>query len=154
FWTEATRRLCRTRRLVLVLGVLLIISGMGRARLFRNSPGDFSYNPHWYMVHSCCRPWFHSLSFGDLTADDGAVRDLQPVHPRHGLVLEKRPTNVVLIVLESTPTCYLDLYGAPFPTTPCLRALQDRSVVFDNCYATDTHTIASALPLFGGTYND
>src|SRR5205823_3170189 len=57
-------------------------------------------------------------------------------------------------VLESAGAPYTSLYGSPFPTTPNLRRLAERGVVFDNFYSTATHTIGSALAICGGTWND
>jgi arylsulfatase A-like enzyme len=57
-------------------------------------------------------------------------------------------------VLESVGAPYLDLYGSPLPVTPGLCRLRDKGIVFENFYATANHSIASALPLFGSTYND
>jgi arylsulfatase A-like enzyme len=68
--------------------------------------------------------------------------------------MEKRPSNIIVIVLEAGCSHYFQSYGYPLPTTPRLCQLRSQSVTFSNFYATANHTIASALPLFGSTYND
>lgn len=46
-----------------------------------------------------------------------------------------RPRNVLLLVLESTGSRYLSLYGSEYPTTPHLEAEAAQALVFDNFYA-------------------
>ena len=46
-----------------------------------------------------------------------------------------RPRNVLLVVLESTGTRYLGLYGSPYPTTPHLAAEASHALVYDSFYA-------------------
>jgi arylsulfatase A-like enzyme len=80
-----------------------------------------------------------------------------PGRPGHtpGL-LARRPKNVIVIAAESVCARYLETYGCPMATTPCLRRLDEegKSLTFENFYATANHSIASALPIFGGLYND
>ena len=45
-----------------------------------------------------------------------------------------RPKNVILVVLESTATRYLSLYGSRYKTTPILDAAASHALVFDNFY--------------------
>ena len=141
---------CRPLVLLLLLAGLLGAAYEARCDLCYWSPKDFVRNPHLLMAGSC----FSGKNFA-LTDGTPDVADFLPgqaqVTPD---LLQKRPKNVILIVLESSSVVYLDLYGGPHATTPNLRALQSKSVVFDNFYSTATHTIASALPLFGSTYND
>jgi arylsulfatase A-like enzyme len=51
-----------------------------------------------------------------------------------------RPRNVIFIVLESTGTKYLSLYGSCYDTTPNLAAESAHALVFDNCYAHAPYT--------------
>lgn len=46
-----------------------------------------------------------------------------------------RPRNVLVVVLESTGSRYLSLYGSPYPTTPNLVAEARHAFVYDNFYA-------------------
>lgn len=93
-----------------------------------------------------------------LAAGSFASCGLEPVHVLPALSLRpgepRRPRNIVLIVLESGCSVYMQNYAAPWPTTPGMSALADKSIVFEPFYSTATHTIASALPLFGAQYNN
>ena len=133
-----------------LVAVLLVLFG-NRNRLLAERPGYFARNPHLLLV----RTYFDHLFGGGLepgeTTDDS---DFQPGKAQPSLTLAKAPTNIILIVLESGCANYLDVYGYELPTTPRLRRLADRSVIFDNCYATATQTVQSALPLQAGLYND
>ena len=46
-----------------------------------------------------------------------------------------RPKNVVFVILESTGTRYLSLYGSRYKTTPVLDAEASHALVFDNFYS-------------------
>jgi arylsulfatase A-like enzyme len=111
---------------------------------------DFAQNPHLLLARS----YFWTVRFGDLDDVDPDVVDFLPGRPRPSVgLLDQHPKNIVVIVLESGGACYFSSHGYPLATTPCLARLQDKGIVFDNFYATANHTIASALPLFGSTYN-
>jgi arylsulfatase A-like enzyme len=152
FWQRLTWGLCRPLVLLGLIGVLAAGGQAAQAGLFPGTGRDFAQNPHWLLVRS----FFWDLHFGDLDdlppGDDGEFRPGQPhlAHPP----LVRRPRNVILIVLESAGAKYLSAYGYPLPTTPCLERLGERSLTFTNFYATANHTIASALPLLGGAWND
>lgn len=54
-----------------------------------------------------------------------------------------RPRNVIVIVLESVGTKYLEFYGSPYETMPNLDAESAHAVVFDNFYAQASYTYFS-----------
>jgi arylsulfatase A-like enzyme len=54
-----------------------------------------------------------------------------------------RPRNVIVIVLESVATRYLNLYGSGFETVPNLVAESSSAVVFENIYAHASFTYCS-----------
>ena len=54
-----------------------------------------------------------------------------------------RPRNVIVIVLESVGTKYLELYGSPYRTMPNLAAESAHALVFDNFYAQASYTYFS-----------
>ncbi|GIW41705.1 MAG: hypothetical protein KatS3mg076_2282 [Candidatus Binatia bacterium] len=67
--------------------------------------------------------------------------------------LLRTPANlpdVLLIVLDTTRADRLSLHGYPRPTTPILRELGERSVVFRRAFATSPWTIPSHASLFTG----
>jgi arylsulfatase A-like enzyme len=152
FWRGLTWGLCRPLVLLLLIGGLAAGGQVAQGGLFPGTGRDFAQNPHLLLVRS----FFWNLHFGDL--DDlppGDEEEYRPGNPLPAnLPLAKRPRNAILIVLESAGSKYLSAYGYPLPTTPCLERLRDRSLTFENFYATANHTIASALPLLGGVWND
>ena len=54
-----------------------------------------------------------------------------------------RPRNVIVIVLESVATKYLNLYGSRYQTVPSLVAESANALVFDNIYAHASFTYCS-----------
>ncbi|MFL5242370.1 MAG: sulfatase [Gemmataceae bacterium] len=150
FWNRLTCLGCRPLVLLLLVGGLTAASQAGQVGMFPGRNKDFAQNPHLLLARS----FFGNVSFGDLDDQTGDLTDFQTGDPRHGCRLEQRPKNIILIVVESAAAQYLQTYGFPLPTTPGLEKLKGKSLIFDNFYATANHTIASALPLFGSTYND
>ena len=62
--------------------------------------------------------------------------DFRPVRPeRTTAPRDPRVRNVLVVVLESTGTRYLSLYGSRYPTTPHLQAESAHAVVYDRFYA-------------------
>jgi arylsulfatase A-like enzyme len=137
--------------LALVLVVVLLLGARAAERkLFRDGNGDFARNPHLVLLRSFVQPGLPGPD--DLPFDPS---DFLPGRPQPGAKLAgKRPTNIVLIVIESLAAPYLDLTGGPLSVTPNLCRLRGRGLVFDRFYATTNLSVASALPLFGSTYND
>ena len=56
-----------------------------------------------------------------------------------------RPRNVIVIVLESVGTKYLNLYGSPFATMPHLLDESRHALVFDNFYAHAPYTFCTFM---------
>ena len=56
---------------------------------------------------------------------------------------QRRPRNVIVVVLESVGTRYMSLYGSPFQTTPNLAAESSNALIFDNFYAQASYTYLS-----------
>jgi arylsulfatase A-like enzyme len=154
FWRKAAGLLCRPVVLFLLIVGLVAVSQAAQQSLFPDAKCDFAQNPHLLFARSFFR---NSALDRDGGADEelGDVSDFLPGRPQHtpGL-LKKPPTNIVLIVIESGGSLYLQNYGAPFPTTPCLCRLRDKSLTFENFYATANNTLTSGLPILGSVYND
>ena len=151
FWSSLAWLVARP--LVLVGGIvgLSFVTIETQRTLFREHRGDFTENPHLLLARSLI--W--DMEFGDVGPEPPETAEFEPNQPRlSGLTLAKRPTNVIVIVLECAACTYLSNYDYPQETTPCLRELGPRSVTFDRFHATANHTIASALPLCGSLWND
>ncbi len=85
-------------------------------------------------------PSAYLSDFDPLAPEPGNARPgkaRKPVHvPAEGtLPRTPRPRNVLVVVLESTGSRYLSLYGSPYPTTPNLAAEAGHALVYDNFYA-------------------
>jgi hypothetical protein len=149
-WRWLAHHGSRPALLLLVPG-LALVGHAARRGLAGEGGGDYPCNPHLHFARSL----FRTADVAGEPPPDAEAHDFLPGRPGHtpGL-LPRRPTNVIFIVVESARASAFEAYGSPFPTTPNLRGLEDRGVVFENFYATANHTIASALPLYGGLYND
>jgi arylsulfatase A-like enzyme len=60
--------------------------------------------------------------------------------------------NVLLVVLDTVRAKSMSLYGYPRPTTPVLKRLADRGVVFERALATSSWTLPSHASMFTGRY--
>ncbi|HET9317373.1 MAG TPA: sulfatase [Vicinamibacteria bacterium] len=64
------------------------------------------------------------------------LEDFRPTrHERPASPFAPAVRNVLVVVLESTSTRYLGLYGSPYATTPSLQAEAAHAVVYDRFYA-------------------
>ena len=97
-------------------------------------------NPHWTLARSLFTEFFSggtvelSLDFPEDYLSDFHTVGERPGGGQPTLELEKPPRNVILLVLESTSTQYLNVYGGKYDVTPRLAAEAANSLVFDNFY--------------------
>jgi arylsulfatase A-like enzyme len=151
FWDGVSGLVCRPLLLLAGIAGLCYVTAETQRTLFNDHRHDFTENPHLLLARSLS--W--DMDFGDVGPEPPETADFLPGRPRHvAPALATRPKNVIVIVLESASSVYLENYGAPFPTTPCLRELGPRSLTFENFYATANHTIGSALPICASVWND
>jgi arylsulfatase A-like enzyme len=152
-WLALAGPACRPVVLVAAILVYGALAVAARNGLVVSGRYDYPRNPHLHFVRSLFDGAFAAHDAGN----DEEVADLLPGRPGHtpGLLAD-RPKNIIVITAESVGVRYLQTYGCPMETTPCLRRLDEegKSLTFENFYATANHTIASALPIFGATYND
>jgi len=100
-------------------------------------------NPHWEFVSSIARNAAGGLempaldtSFPPEYLDD--FRPASAVSVRPAALAAKsapRPRNVIVVVLESTATRYLSVYGGRYPVTPTLERVAKNALVYDAFYA-------------------
>ncbi len=131
--------------LLTVLGATLAL-GMGlQGRRIAEGPWKdrddrlIAESPHWVLAASYVGEVFggQGVLTGSDTFPPDFVRDFQvAARPatRARVPAGARPKNLILIVLESTGTRDLGLYGSRYPTTPVLEAESTHSLVFDNFY--------------------
>ena len=77
-------------------------------------------------------------------AEDSALDDL-PAPPANS-------PNVILVVLDTVRTDHLQFHGYQRETSPLMKSLADRSVVFDWMMSTSSWTVPSHATLFTGRY--
>lgn len=116
-------------------------------------------NPHWVIASS---------TLGELFGGS-TVRIREPYPPEDlldfrlvgersdetaGARFLRPPRNVILLVLESTATRYLSLYGSRYPTTPQLQREARHALVFDDFYChfgLTSHSLAAiTLSIYPG----
>ncbi|MBI3465263.1 MAG: sulfatase-like hydrolase/transferase [Planctomycetes bacterium] len=117
-------------------------------------------NPHWVLVSS----FLTELGGGQTVRlneefPSEYLADFKTVDQRPGgapptVELRRRPTNVIIVVLESVGAQYLSLYGSSYETTPRLRAEAAHGLVFDNFYChvglTANSLVALTLSIYPG----
>lgn len=111
-------------------------------------------SPHVQLLYSlaaCGRsPW------GELLREAKAVQAgiARPQAATVGNTTRPRPRfrNLLLVVLESVGSGYLQVYGAPWPNTPRLAALARHSLIFENAYAQCPSSAKALVALVTGTY--
>jgi arylsulfatase A-like enzyme len=114
-------------------------------------------SPHAVFVASCVAELWHADAlemFGDPDESDFVITPSQPkVRLASFAKDDKRPRNVLLIVLESTTVEYVSLYGARYPTMPNLERLaRSGGVVFDNVYVQTPSSCQSLAALTASIY--
>jgi phosphoglycerol transferase MdoB-like AlkP superfamily enzyme len=145
-WAQPRRT--RAFRVGQALAAAVMVAFVGYSHLVRGATwGDRNdrgilKNPHWTLLSSLVIEYFSSgtaelsesfpeeyladfLTVGERPGGSGAAGTLQ---------FEKPPRNVILLVLESTSTQYLDIYGGPYSVTPHLAKEATNALVFDNFY--------------------
>lgn len=122
-------------------------------------------NPHWYLASSVVTELLGGQSirlvedFPDEDLDDFLVVGERTAPAVSLIAADKRPKNVIVVVMESTATRYLSLYGSSFATTPNLQREAAHAVVFENAYChvglTANALVAIALSNYPGmTYKE
>jgi len=122
-----------------------------------NGSQSIAMNPQWVMLISCYhdlinpRPISSGRNFPEENLADFAVSRARP--PAVSIVGQnKRPRNVILIVLESTAAQYLGIYGSRYATTPQLNSEREHCLIFDNFYAHVGQTALSLIALTTSRY--
>jgi arylsulfatase A-like enzyme len=121
-------------------------------------------SPHWVLLASCVeellkdRPFTQTYSFDAI--DDSDFRSMRqtgpaaPITEQPLIPAERRPKNVILIVMESTGVEYFGVQGSRFPTTPNLDALAAKhGIVFDNVYSQAASSCKSLVALSNSVYD-
>ena len=118
-------------------------------------------SPHWVLLASCveelmkAQPFTQAYSFDAI--DDSDFRKPKTSLPSDAAPLlpaGQRPTNVILIVLESTGVEYFGAQGSKYPTTPHLDKLAaEHGIVFENIYSQAASSCKSLIALSASVYD-
>ncbi len=150
------------RNVHIALAVLILLYGSigsyGYARWLAGGPTDgLARNPHWALIASTLDHWRgESPAALDVTAPASYQQDFFTFGQRP--VLDRNPSrspvikNVIVVVLESTGTQFLSVYGSSYPTTPCLQAEAENSLIFRNVYSNAGYTLHAMMPLVLSLY--
>ncbi len=142
--SSPSRRLAWRRRGLALLGLVLLADLAFARYTFAGRWSDrddhlIAQSPHWAFLTSCLKELLglHARSlnepFGPEDLKDFEMPVQRPKESRRPLP-GKPPKNVILVVLETTGTRYLGLYGSKYDTTPSLVAESRNALVFDNFY--------------------
>ena len=136
----------RTRLAFLLqaLGASLILAGGLRGRQEAEGPWKdrddhlIAESPHWMIAASYVEEIVGGRAMSAAEAfPPEFLRDFEvSAKPatRARVPAGARPKNVIFLILESTGTRYLSLYGSRYKTTPVLDAESNHALVFDNFY--------------------
>ncbi len=148
FW-RGVARAARPARILVAIAVLTLMAAVWRAYLDFHYD-DFARNAHLVIVKSMVEPPPRLDMPIEFEAAGAVVGRPHDVNRR----LTRPPRNIIVVVVESVGTRFFESYGCPLPTTPNLRRLADRSLTFDNYYATANFSFGSAMALFAGIPGD
>lgn len=144
--------------LAIVLVIYYPLQAYAYGRWFAGGAKDsLTENPHWALIESYAA-YLRGESLPTLNDSGPAIylRDFQTVAARAGAPQNthraKGIKNVIVVVLESTGTQFLSVYGSHCATTPCLAAEADHCLVFRNFYSNAGYTLQSMLPLILSIY--
>lgn len=163
FWNKAAYFLCRPLvLLILITGMFRVAQEAEQTWWFDEHYSDFAQSPHLLFARSFVADWLDDWESGaglnDGTSNDAeteGIADFLLGRPQHSAnLLVRRPRNIIVIVLESASSLYMQAYGSPLATTPHLNKLKDKGILFSNFYATTDSSVGSALPIFASIYND
>lgn len=141
--------------LVLCVGAALAATGYHvRAEAL---PAPKIDNPLVYFVQSA---WFSStpvmLAIG-AGADDPDVASVGERPPETSSFKAPTPNpikNVLIFMMESVPSKYIETFGGKYPITPNIKSYAADSIRFDNIYAHAPSTHYSIFSLLTSMYND
>jgi arylsulfatase A-like enzyme len=156
-WRRIGRLCVRRNGIILVIVASTYVLGAAHAfrHYFAGGPeAALGRNPHWTLIES-----FLAGDSGFQLHDSGPasfVDDFLPVGDRHDAiapVARNSPIkNVIIVVLESTSTQFLNVYGGEYATTPCLVAEAKNCLIFPNVYSNAGYSIPAAMPLLLSIY--
>ncbi len=155
--TQELRRWKTYAILAVVVAIYCPAGVYGYARWFSGGPEEgLARSPHWAILRSYADHWRGTSS--DAPRDQGPASyrdDFQVAGDRTVSDHAKGSSpikNVIVVVLESTGTQFLSVYGSNYRTTPNLEAEAQNSEIYRNIYSNDGYTLYSMMPLVLSCY--
>ncbi len=141
----------------LVLCVAVALAGTGYHVRAEALPAPKLENPIVYFIQSA---WFSStpvmLAMGG-GADDPDVASVGERPPETSSFKAQTPNpikNVLIFMMESVPSKYIETFGGKYPVTPNITSYAADSIRFDKIYAHAPSTHYTIFSLLTSMYND
>ena len=137
--------------------VLVVVLGVTESRARQDQYPGVAASPLWTLVASVpdlnlpFLPAGRSNTADFLPPNAPALRSIGPLaltrHHQRG-----RPTNVLMVVLESVGAKWLGIYGAPHQNSTQIERLAERGAVFSRVYASAPNSSSAMASLFSSVY--
>jgi arylsulfatase A-like enzyme len=147
----------RTFMASLVLGLGLALADTGYHVRAEALPAPKVDNPIVYFVESA---WFSSTPVMLAMGGGGSDPDVASVGERPPETSSFKPQtpnpikNVLIFMMESVPSKYIETFGGKYPVTPNIRSYAADSIRFDRIYAHAPSTHYTIFSLLTSMYND
>ena len=159
------KRALQTLLLVLAGGVIFLFmrGGVGKSTM---NIGRVYYSDNQFLNHAAVNPvfnFFYSLSkskdfskeyrFFDDAETDALFAELQMntvADTSSNQVLRSDRPNIVLVLLEGFSAQFIEALGGEKEVAPCINALCQEGVCFDNCYANSFRTDRGTVSILSG----
>ncbi|AZO08952.1 MULTISPECIES: sulfatase-like hydrolase/transferase [unclassified Mesorhizobium] len=141
--------------LVLAVGAALV--GTGYHVRAESLPASKVDNPIVYFVQSALfspMPVMLAMSAGANDPDVASVGERPPETSSFKPPAPNPIKNVLIFMMESVPSKYVETFGGNYPVTPTIKAYAGDSIRFDNIYAHAPSTHYSIFSLLTSLYND
>ncbi|RWC17253.1 MAG: DUF229 domain-containing protein [Mesorhizobium sp.] len=141
----------------LVLGVAGALVGTGYHVHAEALPAAKIDNPIVHFVESALlspTPVVLTMSANDKDPDVASVGERPPETSSFKAPTPNPIKNVLIFMMESVPSKYIETFGGKYPVTPNIKSYAADSIRFDNIYAHAPSTHYSLFSLFTSMYND
>jgi arylsulfatase A-like enzyme len=161
----AAARLClrlgvfghRMLLVALALGVGVATVGTGYHVRAEAPPATKVQNPIVHFVESALlspTPVVLTMKAGANDPDVASVGERPPETSGFKASTPNPIKNVLVFMMESVPSKYIETFGGKYPVTPNIKSYSEDSMRFDNIYAHAPSTQYSIFSLFSSMYND
>ncbi|QKD04586.1 sulfatase-like hydrolase/transferase [Mesorhizobium loti] len=142
---------------VVVLCVAAALFGTGRYLQAAALPAAKVENPIVHFVESALlkpTPVVFTMKVDANDPDVASVGERPAETSRFKAPSPNPIKNVLVFMMESVPSRYIETFGGKYPVTPNIKSYASDSLRFDNIYAHTPSTNYSIFSLFSSLYND